>query len=101
MCHLQHKLVGFYKRDKSVYCAVRTGYLNNAVCASSLKVASQGCCCEEEGLADKGLLENCTYFEAQNVAFEVFLLFYSTPEPPEGLDLDRSCSQIHVASAAA
>ena len=83
LCHLQHKLIGFYNRDekcllrgtdwvfkysglrfvfkgfiweqtatcatysinrlvfitemKSVYCAVRTGSLNKAVCASSLK----------------------------------------------------------------
>jgi hypothetical protein len=37
LCHLQHKLIGFYDRDKSVYCAVRTGFLNKTVCASSLK----------------------------------------------------------------
>jgi hypothetical protein len=34
LCHLQHKLIGFYNRDeKCVYCAVRTGSLNKAVCA--------------------------------------------------------------------
>jgi hypothetical protein len=37
LCHLQHKLIGFYNEMKSVYCAVRTGSLNKAVCASSLK----------------------------------------------------------------
>ena len=54
LCHLQHKLTGFYNRDltlyspvvttfvfvtemKSVYSAVRPGSLNKAVCASSLK----------------------------------------------------------------
>jgi len=36
-CHLQHKLIGFYNRDEGVHCAVRTGSLNKAVCASSLK----------------------------------------------------------------
>ena len=35
LCHLQHKLIGFYNRD-GVYSAVRTGSLNKAVCASSL-----------------------------------------------------------------
>ena len=24
-CHLDYKLIGFYNRDESVYCAVRTG----------------------------------------------------------------------------
>ena len=37
LCHLQHKLIGFYNRVKSVYSAVRTGSLNKAVCHSSLK----------------------------------------------------------------
>ena len=37
LCHLQHKLIGFYNQMKSVYSTVRTGYLNKAVCASSLK----------------------------------------------------------------
>jgi hypothetical protein len=54
LCHLQHKLIGFYNRDekrlqrgthwvlvfitemKSVYSAVRTESLNKAVCASFL-----------------------------------------------------------------
>jgi hypothetical protein len=36
-CHLQHKLVGFYNRYENVYCAVRTGSLKEAVCASSSK----------------------------------------------------------------
>jgi hypothetical protein len=35
LCHLHHKLV-FITEMKSVYCAVRTGALNKAVCASSL-----------------------------------------------------------------
>ena len=35
--HLQHKLIGFFTELKSVYCAVRTGSLNKAVCASSFK----------------------------------------------------------------
>jgi hypothetical protein len=35
--HLQHKLIGFINEMKSVYSAVRTGSLNKAVCASSLK----------------------------------------------------------------
>ena len=33
----QHKLTGFITEMKSVYCAVRTGSLNKAVCASSVK----------------------------------------------------------------
>ena len=37
LCHLQHKLIGFLTQMKSVYSAVRTGSLNKAVCASSLK----------------------------------------------------------------
>ena len=37
LCHLQHKLIGFYNRDEKFYIAVRTGALNKAVCASSLK----------------------------------------------------------------
>jgi len=37
LCHLQHKLIGFYNRDEIVYSAVRTGSLNKAVCASSVK----------------------------------------------------------------
>jgi hypothetical protein len=31
LCHLQHKLIGFITEMKSVYCAVRTGSLNEAV----------------------------------------------------------------------
>ena len=31
LCHLQHKLIGFYNRMKIVYSAVRTGFLNKAV----------------------------------------------------------------------
>ena len=37
LCHLQHKPIGFITEMKSVYCAVRTGSLNKAVCASSVK----------------------------------------------------------------
>jgi len=37
LCHLQHKLIRFITEMKSVYCAVRSGSLNTAVCASSLK----------------------------------------------------------------
>jgi hypothetical protein len=37
LCHLQHKLIVFITGMKSVYSAVRTGSLNKAVCASSLK----------------------------------------------------------------
>jgi hypothetical protein len=37
LCHLQHELIGFITEMKSVYSAVRTGYLNEAVCAPSLK----------------------------------------------------------------
>ena len=37
LCHLQHKLIGFITEMKSVYCAVRTGSSNKAVCASCLK----------------------------------------------------------------
>ena len=37
LCHFQHKLIGFIIEMKSVYCAVRTGSLNKAVCPSSLK----------------------------------------------------------------
>ena len=32
LCHLHHKLFGFYNREKSVYCAVRTGSLNKGFC---------------------------------------------------------------------
>ena len=38
LCHLQYKLIGFITEMKSVYSAVRTGSLNIAVCASSVKV---------------------------------------------------------------
>jgi len=42
LCHLQHKLIGFITEMKSVYCAVWTGSLNKAVCASSfLRVKSK------------------------------------------------------------
>ena len=37
LCHLHHKLIGFYNRDEKCFCAVRTASLNKAVCASSLK----------------------------------------------------------------
>ena len=37
-CHLQNKLIGFITEIKSVYSAVRAWSLNEAVCASSLKV---------------------------------------------------------------
>jgi hypothetical protein len=37
LCHLQNKLIGFITEIKSVYSAVRTGPLNVAVCAPSLK----------------------------------------------------------------
>ena len=37
LCHLQHKQECFITEIKSVYSAVRTGSLNKAVCASSLK----------------------------------------------------------------
>jgi hypothetical protein len=37
LCHLQHKLIGFIIEMKGVYCAVRTGSLNKAVFASSVK----------------------------------------------------------------
>jgi len=36
-CPIHHKLVGFIAEMKSVDCAVRTGSLNTAVCAWSLK----------------------------------------------------------------
>ena len=37
LCHLQHKLIGFYNRDEKCLLRVRTGSLNKAVCASYLK----------------------------------------------------------------
>jgi len=37
LCHLHCKLIGFITEMKSVHCAVRTGSLNKAVCASFLK----------------------------------------------------------------
>ena len=37
LCHLQHKLIGFYNPDESVYSAVRIGALNKVVCKSPLK----------------------------------------------------------------
>ena len=36
LCHLQHKLIGFYNRDEKCLLRVRTGSLNKAACASSL-----------------------------------------------------------------
>jgi len=36
LCHLQHKLIGFHNRMKSIYFAVQTGSLNKTVCVSSL-----------------------------------------------------------------
>jgi hypothetical protein len=33
LCHLQHKLIGFITEMKSVYSAVRTRSLNEAICA--------------------------------------------------------------------
>jgi hypothetical protein len=41
--HLQHKLIGFYNQDRSVYSAVRTGSLNKVVCASALKGSAAFC----------------------------------------------------------
>ena len=40
LCHLQQNWLVFITEMKSVYCAVRTGSLNKAVCASSLKPAN-------------------------------------------------------------
>jgi len=37
LCHLLLKLIGYITEKKSVYSAVRTGFLNKAVCVSSLK----------------------------------------------------------------
>ena len=37
LCHLQHKLFVFITQMKSVYSAVRTGYLNETFCASVVK----------------------------------------------------------------
>jgi hypothetical protein len=37
LCHLRHKLIGFITEMKSVYSAVRTGSLNEAVYTPSLK----------------------------------------------------------------
>jgi hypothetical protein len=49
LCHLQHKLIGFITDLKSVYSAVRTGPLNKAVCAPSLK----GCSFETTTLPER------------------------------------------------
>jgi len=38
ICPIQHKLIGFYNGDESVYCAVRIEPLHTTVYASSLKV---------------------------------------------------------------
>jgi len=37
LCHLQHKLVGFYNRDEKCLQRGTDWVLNTAVCASSLK----------------------------------------------------------------
>jgi len=37
LCHLQHKLIGFYNRDEKCLQRGRTESLNKAVCTSSLK----------------------------------------------------------------
>jgi hypothetical protein len=37
LCHLHKKMIGFITEMKSVYSAVRTGLINEAVCASSFK----------------------------------------------------------------
>ena len=39
LCHLQHKLIGFYNRDECAYCAVQTGSLNKTVVFKGLNVA--------------------------------------------------------------
>ena len=38
LCHLQHKLIGFYNRDEKCLQRGTDGSLNKAVCASSVKV---------------------------------------------------------------
>ena len=43
MCHLYPKLIGFYYRVKSVYCAVRTGCLNKTVCSIYLRTNRDLC----------------------------------------------------------
>jgi hypothetical protein len=40
LCHLHHKLIGFYNQEESVYCAVQTGSLNKGVCTSSLTLSN-------------------------------------------------------------
>ena len=37
LSNLHHELIGFITENKSVYCAVRTGYLNKAASTWSLK----------------------------------------------------------------
>jgi hypothetical protein len=37
LCHLHQKLIGFITEMKSVYSAVRTTLINEAVCAPSFK----------------------------------------------------------------
>ena len=37
LCHLQHKLIGFYNRDEKCLLRGKNGYLNKAVCASAVK----------------------------------------------------------------
>ena len=43
MYHLQHKLFFFITEMKSVYCAVRSGSLNKAVCCIYLRTNSDLC----------------------------------------------------------
>jgi hypothetical protein len=57
LCQLQHKLIGFYNPDESVYSAVRTVFLNKAVCA------------EETGTAVAQWLRHCA--RNQKVVFSI------------------------------
>jgi hypothetical protein len=41
VCLKTKKLIGFYNRDESVYSAVRTGPLNEAVCAPYFKGSTE------------------------------------------------------------
>jgi hypothetical protein len=43
LCPIKHRLIGFCNRDESVYNAVRTGSLDEAVCPSYLNVSSPLC----------------------------------------------------------
>jgi hypothetical protein len=61
LCHSINRL-GFITEVKSVYSAVRTGSLNKAVCAPSLKVKTKVISYRHSYLANLDIILKCLYF---------------------------------------